>query len=151
MLEIPSINCHDTIAILKDKKKNVAFIDVRKRKTYVKQFAFGAINCPSSRFASIIQDLVPDLSTYLIIIGATKNEKIKTNSILKKKKFTNYHYIRDNYKAWSEAKLPMWAGEHTFCKAFGEWIEVSGNINNIYPKYFLSAGVIMQAWAVRPC
>ena len=28
----------------------------------------------------------------------------------------------------------MWAGEHTFCKAFGEWIEVSGNINNIYPK-----------------
>lgn len=134
MSDLSFINCPDAITILKNKKNNVAFIDVRKRKTYVQQFAFGAINCPVNRFHFIIQDLVPDPSTYLLIIGASKNERIKTSSILKKKRFSNFHYIRDGYKAWSKAKLPMWAGEHTFCKAFGEWIEVSGNINNIYPK-----------------
>ena len=137
MSKLSFINCLDAITILKNKKNNVAFIDVRKRKTYVKQFAFGAINCPMDRFAFIIQDLVPDLSTHLLIIGATKKERTKSNSILKKKKFSNYHYIQNDYKAWSKAKLPMWAGEYTFCKAFGEWIEVSGNINNIYPKQLM--------------
>lgn len=134
MSNLSFINCLDAIVVLKNKKNNVAFIDVRKRKTYVQQFAFGAINCPANRFHFIIQDLVPDPSTYLLIIGASKDERIKTSSILKKKRFTNFHYIRGGYKAWSKAKLPMWAGEYTFCKAFGEWIEVSGNINNIYPK-----------------
>ena len=134
MSDLSFINCPDAITILKNKKNNVAFIDVRKRKTYVQQFAFGAINCPVNRFRFIIQDLVPDPSTYLLIIGASKNERIKTSSVLKKKSFTNFHYIRGGYKAWSKTKLPMWAGEYTFCKAFGEWIEVSGNINNIYPK-----------------
>ena len=85
MSKLSFINCLDAITILKNKKNNVAFIDVRKRKTYVKQFAFGAINCPMDRFAFIIQDLVPDLSTHLLIIGATKKERTKSNSILKKR------------------------------------------------------------------
>ena len=134
MSKLSFINCPDAIAILKNKKTNVAFIDVRKRKTYVQQFAFGAINCPMDRFIFTIQDLVPDPSTYLIIIGATKNELSKTNSILKRKRFTNYHYIENNYQAWSKAKLPMLAGEFTLSKAFGEWIEKTGSIRNIYPK-----------------
>ena len=134
MSKLSFINCLDAVTILKNKKTNVAFVDLRKRKEYVQQFAFGAINCPMDRFIFTIQDLVPDPSTYLIIIGATKNELSKTNSILKRKRFTNYHYIENNYQAWSKAKLPMWAGEFTLSKAFGEWIEKTGSIRNIYPK-----------------
>ena len=134
MSKLSFINCLDAVTILKNKKTNVAFVDLRKRKEYVQQFAFGAINCSMDRFIFTIQDLVPDPSTYLIIIGATKNELSKTNSILKRKRFTNYHYIENNYQAWSKAKLPMWAGEFTLSKAFGEWIEKTGSIRNIYPK-----------------
>ena len=56
MSDLSFINCPDAVTILKNKKNNIAFIDVRKRKTYVQQFAFGAINCPMNRFHFIIQD-----------------------------------------------------------------------------------------------
>ena len=64
------LNCQEVVAIFKNKKNNVAFVDVRNRKTYVQGFAFGAINCPLERFSKTIDDLVPDKSTYLILIGA---------------------------------------------------------------------------------
>ena len=128
------LNCQEVAAIFKNKKNNVAFVDIRNRKKYVQGFAFGAINCPLKRFSKTIDDLVPNKSTYLILIGTSVASVKKTILLLSKKKYSNFHYIKGDYKAWSKAKLPMWAGEHTFCKAFGEWIEVSGNINNIYPK-----------------
>ena len=58
----------------------------------------------------------------------------KTNLILMKKKYSHVHYIKGDYQAWKKAKLPMWAGEFTLSKAFGEWIEVTGKVNNIAPK-----------------
>jgi len=128
------IDCALAVTIFQNKKNNVAFIDVRSRKTYVQGFAFGAVNCPMDRFHSIISDLVPDKATHLIIIGASTNIVKKISVILKRYQFKNYYFIKGNYLAWKKAKLPMWAGEFTFSKAFGEWIEVTGNIKNMHPK-----------------
>jgi len=128
------IDCTLAVKIFQDKKNNVAFIDVRDRKKYVQGFAFGAVNCPMDRFNSIISDLIPDKATYLILIGASTNIIKNINTILKQHKFRKYHFIKGNYLAWKKAKLPMWAGEFTSSKAFGEWIEVTGNIKNMYPK-----------------
>ena len=134
MQKISFINCLEAIAIFKNKKNNIAFLDVRTRKAYVQEFAFGAINCPLDRFSLMIADLVPDRSTLIIIIGANKKAIFKTNLILMKKKYSHVHYIKGDYPAWKKAKLPMWAGEFTLSKAFGEWIEVTGKVNNITPK-----------------
>jgi rhodanese-related sulfurtransferase len=128
------IDCTLAVKIFQDKKNNVAFIDVRDRKKYVQGFAFGAVNCPMDRFNSIISDLVPNKSTHLIIIGASTSIIKKISAILNRYQFKNYCFIKGNYLAWKKARLPMWAGEFTFSKAFGEWIEISGNIKNIYPK-----------------
>ncbi|MDA0987528.1 MAG: rhodanese-like domain-containing protein [Bacteroidetes bacterium] len=132
--KLPFIDCSQAIEILQNIKKNVAFIDVRNRKTYVQQFAFGSVHCSLDRLKFIITDLVPDQETSLIIIGATLSTIPKIISILNKKKFGNYYFIKNNYKAWAKAKLPMWAGEFTLSKAFGEWVEKTGSIRNIYPK-----------------
>ncbi len=133
MQKISFINCLEAIAIFKNKKNNIAFLDVRTRKAYVQEFAFGAINCPLDRFSLMIADLVPDPSTLVIMIGANKKAIFKTNLILTKKKYSNVHYIKGDYQAWKKAKLPMWAGEFTLSKAFGEWIEATGKVNNIFP------------------
>jgi len=127
------INCSQAVAIFKNKKNNVAFLDVRTRKAYVQEFAFGAVNCPLDRFSLMIADLVPDRSTLIIMIGANKKAISNTNLILLKKKYSNVHYIKGDYQAWKKAKLPMWAGEFTLSKAFGEWIEATGKVNNIFP------------------
>ena len=128
------INCEQAVKIFKNKKKNIAFLDVRDRKTYVKNFAFGSVNCPLDQLKLIINDLVPDKSTFLIIIGNTKKNTKILSSILYKKQFTNFHFIKNGYKDWLRKKLPTWGGEFTLSKAFGEWIEKVGKIKNIYPK-----------------
>ena len=132
--KLPFIDCVQAVEILQNTKKDVAFIDVRNRKTYVQQFAFGAVHCCLDRLKFVVADLVPNKKTSLIIIGATHSVIPKVISILNKKKFSNYYFIKNNYRAWAKAKLPMWAGEFTLSKAFGEWIEKTGSIRNIYPK-----------------
>ena len=86
MQKISFINCLEAIAIFKNKKNNIAFLDVRTRKAYVQEFAFGAINCPLDRFSLMIADLVPDRSTLIIIIGANKKAIFKTKSNTDEKK-----------------------------------------------------------------
>ena len=81
------LNCQEVVAIFKNKKNNVAFVDIRNRKKYVQGFAFGAINCPLERFSKTIDDLVPDKSTYLILIGTNVASVKKTILFLSKKIF----------------------------------------------------------------
>ena len=78
------------MAIFKNKKNNVAFVDIRNRKKYVQGFAFGAINCPLERFSKTIDDLVPDKSTYLILIGTSVASVKKTILFLSKKKIFEF-------------------------------------------------------------
>ena len=83
------------MAIFKNKKNNVAFVDIRNRKKYVQGFAFGAINCPLERFSKTIDDLVPDKSTYLILIGTNVASVKKTILFLSKKKYSNLLFIKN--------------------------------------------------------
>ncbi len=120
------------LKILKNKKKNIAFLDIRERKEYVQGFAFGSINCPLSKLKKNLKDLVPDLNTIIIFIGVKKLTNLKKN--LNSLKYKNIFFIKDDYKSWKKSRLPIWAGEYTFSKAFGEWIEVTSNVKNLFPK-----------------
>lgn len=130
--KIPFLSCLEVVKILKN--RNVAFLDIRDRKKYVRNFAFGAINCPLDRFQFIINDLVPDKKTFVIIIGANNKEIKVVYSILIKRKFINIYFVKNNYRDWNKNQLPCWSGEFTLCKAFGEWIEATGTVKNIQPK-----------------
>ena len=80
------ISAAESIKFLKNKKINLAFLDVRERELYVQGFAFGSINCPISNFKKNVNDLVPDKETVVLLIGIKNNkEKFKLfsfNSIL---------------------------------------------------------------------
>ncbi len=121
--------------LFKNNTKNLSFLDIRERKQYVHGFAFGSVNCPFSKFEYLIKELVPDLNTTLILIGV-KNiyQKTQIQKILKKFKYHRSFIIKGDYKIWKKQKFPLWAGEYTFSKAFGEWIEITSNIKNLYAK-----------------
>jgi len=121
-----------TIQLLKDDQLNIAFLDVRERKEYVQGFAFGSINCPLSKLKKYIKDLVPDLNTLIIFIGIKHIQHFK--KILSSLKYKNTFVIKGDYKSWKKNKYPFWAGEYTSSKAFGEWIEVTSSVKNLYPK-----------------
>ena len=129
------IEIKKTIQLLKDQKQNLAFLDIRERKHYVQGFAFGTINCPLSKFKTTIKDLVPDHYTTILLIGFKNTAQIKkVESVVKSLNYKNVFQIKGDYKNWKKAKLPFWAGEYTFSKAFGEWIEITSEVNNLFPK-----------------
>ena len=128
------INATESIKFLKNKKINLAFLDVRERKQYVQGFAFGSINCPISNFKKNVNDLVPDKETVVLLIGIkNKKEKFKLFKTLNYLNYKSYFSIKDNYKTWLMCKFPYWSGEYTFSKAFGEWVEITSTIRNIFP------------------
>ena len=130
-----SLEIKQVLNLLKNNTKNISFLDIRERKEYVHGFAFGSVNCPFSKFKYLIKELVPDVNTILILIGI-KNiyQKDKIQKILKKLKYNRSFILKGDYKIWKKQKFPLWAGEYTFSKAFGEWIEITSNIKNLYAK-----------------
>ena len=130
-----SLEIKQVLNLLKNNTKNISFLDIRERKEYVHGFAFGSVNCPFSKFKYLIKELVPDVNTTLILIGIKNiNQKTRIQKILKKLKYRRSFIIKGDYKIWKKNKFPLWAGEYTFSKAFGEWIEITSNIKNLYAK-----------------
>ena len=130
-----SLEIKQVLNLLKNNTKNISFLDIRERKEYVHGFAFGSVNCPFSKFKYLITELVPDVNTTLILIGVTNiNQKTQIQRILKKLKYYRSFVVKGDYKIWKKYKFPLWAGEYTFSKAFGEWIEITSNIKNLYAK-----------------
>ena len=130
-----SLEIKQVLNLLKNNTKNVSFLDIRERKHYVHGFAFGSVNCPFSKFKYLIKELVPDINTTLILIGVKNiNQQDQIQKILKKLKYDKSFIIKGDYKIWKKQKFPLWAGEYTFSKAFGEWIEITSNIKNLYAK-----------------
>ena len=130
-----SLEIKQVLNLLKNNTKNVSFLDIRERKQYVHGFAFGSVNCPFSKFKYLIKELVPDINTTLILIGVKNiNQQNQIQKILKKLKYDKSFIIKGDYKIWKKQKFPLWAGEYTFSKAFGEWIEITSNIKNLYAK-----------------
>ena len=128
------ISISEAVKILRSKNKNIAFIDVRKREKYVQGFAFGSINCEIAKLNENIIDLVPNNKTIILFIGIENDtNKKKIFKILNKFNFKSYFTIEGDYKTWIKNKLPFWKGEYTFSKAFGEWVEKSSKIKNIFP------------------
>jgi len=130
-----SLEIKQVLNLLKNNTKNISFLDIRERKEYVHGFAFGSVNCPFSIFKYLIKELVPDVNTTLILIGIKNiNQKNQIQKILKKLKYHRSFIIKGDYKIWKKYKFPFWTGEYTFSKAFGEWIEITSNIKNLYAK-----------------
>ena len=130
-----SLEIKQVLNLLKNNTKNISFLDIRERKEYVHGFAFGSVNCPLSKFKYLIKELVPDKNTKIILIGVKNiNQKDQIQKILKKLKYNRSFFIKGDYKIWKKYKFPLWAGEYTFSKAFGEWIEITSNIKNLYAK-----------------
>jgi rhodanese-related sulfurtransferase len=69
------------------------------------------------------------------LIGVKNNNQTnQIQKILTKFRYCRSYIIKGDYKNWKKHKFPLWAGEYTFSKAFGEWIEITSNIKNIYAK-----------------
>ena len=114
--------------------ERIAFIDVRDRKAYVDEHPIFAVNAPVDSIELQINQLFDDELGIALIIG---DNPIVTNwaaAVISDATCLTPQIIDGGFDAWKSHRLPTWGGEYTPSKAFGEWVETTGNIQNIKPE-----------------
>ncbi len=114
--------------------ERIAFIDVRDRKAYVDEHPIFAVNAPVDSIELQINQLFDDELGIALIIG---DNPIVTNwaaAVITDATSLTPQIIDGGFDAWKSHRLPTWGGEYTPSKAFGEWVETTGNIQNIQPE-----------------
>ena len=112
----------------------VAFIDTRPRQDYVRSHAVFSVNAPLDSLESQILQLFGTEAAIAIIIGQTDQEAIWAGRKILALTHLNPQVIEGGFSSWLNQNLPIWGGEYTPSKAFGEWVDQTGMVNGIEPK-----------------
>ena len=114
--------------------QRIAFIDVRARKAYVDEHPIFAVNAPIDSIESQIDQLFGDETGIALIIGDNPTLTSLAAAAIADATYLIPRVIEGGFHAWKNHSLPIWGGEYTPSKAFGEWVETTGNIQNIKPE-----------------
>lgn len=130
-------------------KQRIAFIDVRDRKSYVNEHPIFAVNAPIDSIELQIKQLFSDELGIALIIGDNPTMTDWAAAVIADSTRLTPQIIDGGFGAWKNHRLPVWGGEYTPSKAFGEWIETTGNIQNIKPEDAMNSPPHYQ-FDVRP-
>lgn len=131
------------------KTQPMAFLDIRTRQQHVHSHPIFSINAPFDCFEQKINQLFGRSRPLVILIGETRAEVQCASEYLATAGFPEPLHLPGNFKKWKECGLPVWDGEYTASKAFGEWVEVTGDINPISPGVVINNPAPLQI-DVRP-
>ena len=112
----------------------IAFIDVRDRKSYVDEHPIFAVNAPIDSIEFQIKQLFGDETGIALIIGDNPTLTRWAAAVIADITCLTPQVIGGGFHAWKNHRLPIWGGEYTPSKAFGEWAETTGDIKNIKPE-----------------
>ena len=127
----------------------IAFVDVRDRKAYVDDHPIFAVNAPIDSIESQIDQLFGDETGIALIIGDNPTLTRWAAAVIADATYLIPRVIEGGFHAWKNQSLPIWGGEYTPSKAFGEWVETTGNIQNIKPEDAINSPPHYQ-FDVRP-
>ena len=114
--------------------QRIAFIDVRDHKSYVDEHPIFAVNAPIDSIELQIKQLFSDEIGIALIIGDNPTMTDWAAAVIADATRLTPQIIDGGFDAWKNHRLPVWGGEYTPSKAFGEWVETTGNIQNIKPE-----------------
>ena len=148
---------HNTIGLIQVDKalqllqtfERIAFIDVRDRKSYVDEHPIFAVNAPIDSIELQINQLFGDELGIALIIGDNPTMTDWAAAVIADATRLTPQIIDGGFDAWKNHRLPVWGGEYTPSKAFGEWVETTGNIQNIKPEDAINSPPHYQ-FDVRP-
>ena len=127
----------------------IAFIDVRDRKSYVDEHPIFAVNAPIDSIESQIKQLFGDEPGIALIIGDNPTMTDWAAAVIADATRLTPQIIDGGFDVWKNHRHPVWGGEYTPSKAFGEWVETTGNIQNIKPEDAINSPPHYQ-FDVRP-
>jgi rhodanese-related sulfurtransferase len=130
---IQRIQIDEALELLR-RHHRIAFIDVRDRKAYVDEHPIFSVNAPIDSIELHIDQLFGDEIGIALVIGDNSRLTDWAAAVIRASTCLIPQIINGGFNAWKHRQLPTWGGEYTPSKAFGEWVETTGEIKNIQPQ-----------------
>jgi rhodanese-related sulfurtransferase len=106
-----------------DDGAELALIDVREELTFSQNHLLWACSVPLSRLELRFAQLVPRLTTRIVLCDDKDGLVERAANILAGAGYTDISYLDGGVAAWTEAGFVVFSGVHVPSKAFGEFVE----------------------------
>ena len=106
-----------------DDGAELALIDVREELTFSQNHLLWACSIPLSRLELRFAQLVPRLTTRIVLCDDKDGLVECAANILASAGYTDISYLDGGVAAWAEADFVLFSGVHVPSKAFGEFVE----------------------------
>ena len=106
-----------------DDGAELALIDVREELTFSQNHLLWARSVPLSRLELRFAQLVPRLTTRIVLCDDRDGLAERAANILASAGYTDISYLDGGVAAWTEAGFVLFSGMHVPSKAFGEFVE----------------------------
>lgn len=110
-----------------------AFLDLREAGEAAEGHPFASINLPYSRLEARIAALVPRREVPIVLFDAGDGVAERATRRLASAGWRNLEVVAGGAPGWAAAGLPLFKGEHSYSKAFGEWVGQAFAVPEIGP------------------
>jgi len=125
-----SINAKSLMSALVDGNE-IAVIDPREEGSYGLKHLLLAINIPLSRFELEIRDLVPRLSTRLVLCDDNDGFSDRALRLLEVAGYSDIFILENGTNGWAEAGFELYSGRFVPSQLFGEYLSTQNNTQYI--------------------
>jgi rhodanese-related sulfurtransferase len=109
----------------------IAVIDPREEGPHGHEHLLLAVNVPLSRFELMIRDLVPRLSTRLVLCDGGDGFSERALPLLSHAGYSNVSILGGGTKAWNAAGFELFSGRFAPSQLFGEFLSARENTPHI--------------------
>ena len=106
-------------------ESEIAIVDVREQGAFSEGHPLHAVNIPLSRLDLVVRDLIPRLTTPVVLIDDPQQDAFaeRAKVLLLEMGYTDVALLEGGIAAWSEAGQEVFSGVNVPSKAFGEFVE----------------------------
>ena len=105
--------------------RELAVLDVREAGQFGEGHLFFAIPLPFSQFENRIYDLVPRLTTPIVLIDQNDGVAARAAAAAEASGYTDINLLEGGVQAWQQAGFNLFKGVNVPSKTFGEMLEIS--------------------------
>lgn len=110
-----------------------AFIDLREAGEAAEGHPFASVNLPFGRLELDLPALVPNRGVPVVLFDAGDGVADRAAERMAAAGWRDLAIVAGGAAAWEAAGLPLIKGEHSFSKAFGEWVQHEFAVPEIGP------------------
>jgi len=115
-------------------RTEIALIDVRDEATFATGHPLFAVQIPSGRLALELPTRVPQLETLCVLYGADEDSAAAAGRDMVDLGYADVRLMTGGLEGWRAAGYELFSDVNSYCKAFGELVEVRRHTPSLPPE-----------------